>query len=83
MTTVKDIITTTPQTNYTVSELDNRLELDMSDFPADQGSEFLVRERARGSKLENAYKRKKGRIVSETPLTVTTRTQQTEDNNMQ
>ena len=34
----------------------------MSDFPRDQDSEILVRERAHGSKLESANKRKKGRI---------------------
>ena len=43
----------------------------MSDLPADQDSELLIRERARGSKLENAYKKKKGRIVAETQHTVT------------
>ena len=55
VTTVKDIITTKPQTIYTVSELDDKLELEMSDFQADQDSEILVRERVRESKLENDY----------------------------
>ena len=43
----------------------------MSDFPRDQDSEILVRERAHGSKLESANKRKKGRITEETLHTVT------------
>ena len=55
MTTVKDIITTKPQTIYTVSEMDDKLELEMSDFQADQDSEILVRERVRESKLVNDY----------------------------
>ena len=50
LNTVKDIIVTKPQPNYNVSELDDNLLLAMS-----------VRERARGSKLEDVYTRKKGR----------------------
>ena len=69
-TTVKDIITTKPQPNYNVSDKDSNFELEMSDFPADQDSEILVRERARGSKLEATYKKKKGRIINETPHTL-------------
>ena len=71
-TTVKDIITTKPiQHNYNVSDNDNNFELTMSDFTADQDSEILVRERTRGSKLETAYKKKKGQIIAETPHTIT------------
>ena len=71
-TTVKDIITTKPiQHNYNVSDNDNNFELTMSDIPADQDSEILVRERTRGSKLETAYKKKKGQIIAETPHTIT------------
>ena len=69
-TTVKDIITTKPQPNYTVSDKDSNFELEMSDFPANQDSEILVRERARGSKLEATYKKKKGRNINETPHTL-------------
>ena len=69
-TTVKDIITTKIQPNYNVSDKDSNFELEMSDFPADQDSEILVRERARGSKLEATYKKKKGRIINETPHTL-------------
>ena len=59
--TIKDIITTkaTPN-NHTVSENDSNFELELSNFPSDQVSETLVRERARCSKLENDFKRKKG-----------------------
>ena len=72
LTTVKDIITTKPiQNNYNVSDNDNNFELTMSDFPADQNSEILVRERTRGSNLETAYKKKKGQIIAETPHTIT------------
>ena len=42
----------------------------MSDFPADQDSEILVQERERGSKLENVYKRKKGRVVKRPTMTL-------------
>ena len=70
MNTAKDIITTKPQPNYNVSEVDHNLELEMSVFPADQDSEILERERARGSKLENVYESKKEREVKGTPHTV-------------
>ena len=43
----------------------------MSDFPQDQDSEIMVRERARGSKLEDIYKRQKGRVINETQHTLT------------
>ena len=72
LTTIKDIITTKPTTNRnTVSDNDSNLELEMSVFPRDQYSEIMVRERARGSKLEDTYKRKKGRGISETQHTLT------------
>ena len=41
----------------------------MSDVPTDQDSKILVRECARGTKLENLYKRRKGTITEETPHT--------------
>ena len=69
--TVKDIIPTKPKPNYIVSDNDSTFELKMSEFPPDQDSELLIRERARGSKLENAYKKKKGKIVAEIQHTVT------------
>ena len=72
LTTIKEIITTKPSTNYnSVSDNDKDLELEMSDFPQVQDSEIMVRERARGSKLEEVYKRKKGRITGETQHTLT------------
>ena len=46
LTTIKDIITTKPTPHYhTVSDNDNNFELAMSDFPQDQDSEIMVRER--------------------------------------
>ena len=42
----------------------------MSDFPGEQDSETLVRERARGTKLDGLYKKKKGVIVGETDHTI-------------
>ena len=44
--------------------------MEISNFPSDQDSEILVRERARGTKLEDAYKRRKGTIIRETPHTI-------------
>ena len=70
-TTVKDIITTKPNKNYTVSETDNNFQLELSDFPGEQDSEILVRERARGTKLNGLYKKKKGVITKETDHTIT------------
>ena len=69
-TTVKDIITTKPNQNYIVSENDNNFQLELSDFPGEQDSEILVRERARGTKLDGLYK-KKGVITNETDHTIT------------
>ena len=43
----------------------------MSDFPGKQDSEVLVRERARGTKLDGLYKKKKGTIPNETAHTIT------------
>ena len=54
---------------YKISEFDDDFELKMGDFPPDQDSEFLVRERARGTKPENAYKSRKGTVVKEKPHT--------------
>ena len=70
-TTVKDIITTKPNKNHIVSENDNNFQLELSDFPGEQDSEILVRERARGTKLDGLYKKKKGVITNETDHTIT------------
>ena len=43
----------------------------MSDFPGKQDSEILVRERARGTKLDGLYKKKRGTITNETDHTIT------------
>ena len=42
--------------NYNVSQIDNDFEFEMSLFPANQDSDILVRESARGAKVENVYK---------------------------
>ena len=70
-TTVKDIFTTKPKNNYNVSENDNNFQLELSDFPGEQDSDILVRERARGTKLDGLYKKKKGVITKETDHTIT------------
>ena len=59
-TTVKDIITTKMNKNYSVLDNDNNFKLEMSDFPGEQDSEILVREQARGTKLDCLYEKKKG-----------------------
>ena len=69
-TTVKDIITTKPIKNYTVLDNDNNFQLEISDFPGKQNYEILVRERAKGTKLDSLLK-KKGTITKETAQTVT------------
>ena len=43
----------------------------MSDFRGEQDSGTLVRERARGTKLDGLYKKKKGVIIGETDHTIT------------
>ena len=70
-TTIEDIITTKPNKNYNVLDNDNTFQLEMSDFPGEQDSEILVRERARGTKLDGLHKKKKGVIIGETDHTIT------------
>ena len=70
-TTIKDIITTKPNKNYNVLDNDNTLQLEISDFQGKQDPELLVRERARGTKLDGLYKKKKGVIIGETNHTIT------------
>ena len=69
ITTVKDIITTKPNKNYTVLDNDNNFQLEMLDFPGEQDSEILERERVRGTKLDRLYKKKKDTITNETAHT--------------
>ena len=47
------------------------IKLTETDFESGQDSAILVRERTRGSKLEGAYKKKKGTLLEETEHTVT------------
>ena len=56
--TVKDIVIEKPKI---VSE--QELDVGIEEFPRDADSTILVRERSRGTKLENAFKKKEGRIV--------------------
>ena len=70
-TTVKDIITTKTNKNYTVLDNDNNFQLEMSDFPGEQDSEILVREQARGTKLDSFYQKTKCITTNETAHTVT------------
>ena len=73
ITTVKYIIPTKAQFDHNVSEMESNLELEMSNLSANQDTEIQVRERARGSKLGNAYEKKRGTIIKKTPHTVTMR----------
>ena len=47
-----------------------KLKLEMNEFPQDVDSTILTRERARGSKLEPAFSRQWGRILSESQQTL-------------
>ena len=65
------MFTTNPNKNYTVLDNDNNFQLEMSGFPGEQDSEILVRKRARGTKLDGLYKKKRGTISNETDHTIT------------
>ena len=54
-----------------ISEQDPNLEFEQSDFQDDLDSTVLVRERARGSKLQGCFDKKAGRKIKETAHTVT------------
>ena len=54
-----------------ISEQDPNLDFSPSDFRDDLDSSILVRERARGSKLEGTFKKKSGKVVSESAHTLT------------
>ena len=53
------------------SEQDPNLEFEQSDFQDDLDSTVLVRERARGSKLQGTFDKRAGRKIKETAHTVT------------
>ena len=53
-----------------ISERDPNLEFEQSDFQDDLDSTVLVRERARGSKLQGTFDKRAGRKIKETALTV-------------
>ena len=54
-----------------ISEQDNSLEFSPTDFQDDLDSTVLVRERSSGSKLEDAFERKTGRVLKESEHTIT------------
>ena len=54
-----------------ISEQDPNLDFSPSDFQDDLDSSILVRERARGSKLEGTFKKKSGKVVRESAQTLT------------
>ena len=53
-----------------ISEADPKLELSPASFSEEVDSTILVRECVCGSKLEGAYKKKKGPIIDETSHTI-------------
>ena len=54
-----------------ISEQDPNLEYEQSDFQDDLGATMLVRERARGSKLQGTFDKSAGQKIKETAHTVT------------
>ena len=54
-----------------VSEQVSKVSFEKSDCEEEVDSTILVRERARGSKLESAFQKKRGRILDETDHTLT------------
>ena len=54
-----------------ISEQDPNLEFEQSDFQDDLDSTVLVRERARGSKLQGTFDKRAGRKIKQTAHTVT------------
>ena len=52
-------------------EQDPRIEIEPEDFSEEADSTILVRERVRGTKLEGAFKKVKGKIVGESSHTIT------------
>ena len=54
-----------------ISEQDPNIEFEQSDFQEDLDSTVLVRERARGSKLQGTFEKKSGKTISETAHTIT------------
>ena len=53
------------------SEQDPNLELNSSDFQDEMDSTVLVRERARGAKLEQTFSKKPGKLIREKAHTIT------------
>lgn len=57
--------------NQLISENDSKLEISTDDFSEEVDSTILMRERARGSKLDGLFKKKNGPIVGESEHTIT------------
>ena len=53
-----------------ISENDPNFQRDLNEFPKNADSTILVRERARGAKLEPAFRRQRGRIILESKDTL-------------
>ena len=53
-----------------ISAQDSSVEFHQSDFQDEMDSAILVRERAKGSKLESTFAKKTGKIVNETDHTI-------------
>ena len=66
--TVKSIVV---KSLMDISEQDPQLELNASDFQDELDSTVLVRERSRGSKLEQSFSKKTGKVIQETAHTIT------------
>ena len=66
--TIKKLVTSR---ELPISESSEELKLSPSDFESGQDSTIFVRERVRGTKLENAYKKRKGTILDQSQHTIT------------
>ena len=53
-----------------ISGKDSNINFEQDEFQGDLDSTVLVRERTRGTKLEPAFRRKKGEVVGESKTTV-------------
>ena len=66
--TIKKLVTSR---ELPILESSEELKLSPSDFELGQDSTIFVRERVRGTKLENAYKKRKGTILDQSQHTIT------------
>ena len=66
--TIKNLLLEKPKSCL---ETDNTLQLSPEDFPKDDDSTILMRNKTRNTKLEGQFAKKKGQIVSESEHTIT------------